>query len=62
MDKNQHVVPSDKQRAVNSDGNFKNKLITRTQKVAIEIACTVAQKEQSEFIFHGKNNSKSIKK
>ena len=60
MDKNKHVVPADKKRATNCEGNFKNTLITRTQTVAIEIACTVAQKEQSEFTFHGKNISTSI--
>ena len=55
MRKNQHVVPAGNQWAVKGEGNNKNTRITQTQKEAIDIAPTIARKEQSELVIHGKN-------
>ncbi|MFT3754099.1 MAG: DUF2188 domain-containing protein [Paludibacter sp.] len=55
MNKNQHVVPNGNNWAVKGEGNSKNTRITQTQKEAIDIARTIARKEQSELIIHGKD-------
>lgn len=55
MKKNQHVVPSDDQWAVRGEGNSRKTRITQTQREAIEIARTIARKEQSELVIHGKD-------
>jgi hypothetical protein len=55
MKKNQHVVPAGNQWAVKGEGNSKNTRITQTQKEAIDIARTIARKEQSELVIHGEN-------
>lgn len=57
MKKNQHVVPSGDQWAVRGEGNSKKTRITQTQKEAIEIARTIARKEQSELVIHRKNGT-----
>ena len=54
MNKNQHVVPNGNNWAVKGEGNSKNTKITQTQKEAIDIARTIARKEQSELVIHGK--------
>jgi uncharacterized protein YdaT len=56
MNKNQHVVPSGNQWAVKGEGNSRNTRITQTQKKAIDIARTIARKEQSELVIHGKDD------
>lgn len=55
MKKNQHVVPNGNNWAVKGEGNNKNARNTQTQKEAIDIARTIARKEQSELVIHGKN-------
>ncbi|MBV5281423.1 MAG: DUF2188 domain-containing protein [Paludibacter sp.] len=55
MNKNQHVVPNGNNWAVKGEGNSKNTRNTQTQKEAINIARTIARKEQSELIIHGKD-------
>jgi len=55
MNKNQHVVPTTDKWAVKGEGNCKNTRITQTQKEAIDIARTIARKEQSELVIHGKD-------
>lgn len=55
MNKNQHVVPNGDKWAVKGEGNSKNTRITQTQKEAIDIARTIARKEQSELVIHGKD-------
>lgn len=55
MKKNQHVVPSGDQWAVRGEGNSRKTRITQTQREAIEIARTIARKEQSELVIHGKD-------
>jgi hypothetical protein len=55
MKKNQHVVPASGKWAVKGEGNSKNTRITQTQQEAINIARTIARKEQSELLIHGKN-------
>ena len=55
MNKNQHVVPNGNNWAVKGEGNSKNTRITQTQKEAINIARTIARKEQSELVIHGKD-------
>lgn len=55
MNKNQHVVPNGNNWAVKGEGNSKNTKITQTQKEAIDIARTIARKEQSELVIHGKD-------
>ncbi|MPM75234.1 hypothetical protein SDC9_122226 [bioreactor metagenome] len=55
MNKNQHVVPNGNNWAVKGEGNGKNTRNTQTQKEAINIARTIARKEQSELIIHGKD-------
>lgn len=55
MKKNQHVVPNGDNWAVKGEGNSKNTRITQTQKEAISIARTIARKEQSELVIHGKD-------
>jgi hypothetical protein len=54
MNKNQHVVPNGNNWAVKGEGNSKNTRITQAQKEAIDIARTIARKEQSELVIHGK--------
>lgn len=54
MNKNQHVLPASNRWAVKGESNNKYTRITQTQKEAIGIARTIAQKEQSELIIHGK--------
>lgn len=54
MKKNQHVVPSGDRWAVRGEGNSRKTRITQTQREAIEIARTIARKEQSELVIHGK--------
>jgi len=55
MNKNQHVVPNGNNWAVKGEGNSKNTRNTQTQKEAINVARTIARKEQSELIIHGKD-------
>ena len=55
MKKNQHVVPASGKWAVKGEGNSKNTRITQTQQEAFNIARTIARKEQSELLIHGKN-------
>ena len=55
MNKNQHVVPNGNNWAVKGEGNSKNTRITQNQQEAIDIARTIARKEQSELIIHGKD-------
>jgi hypothetical protein len=55
MKKNQHVVSISDKWAVKGEGNSKNTTITQTQLEAINIARTIARKEQSELIIHGKD-------
>ena len=55
MNKNQHVVPNGNNWAVKGEGNSKNTKITQTQKEAIDIARTIARKEQPELVIHGKD-------
>ena len=55
MNKNQHVVPNGNNWAVKGEGNSKNTRNTQTQKEAINIARTIARKEQSELVIHGKD-------
>ncbi len=54
MKKNQHVVPASGKWAIKGEGNSKNTKVTQTQREAINIARTIARKEQSELIIHGK--------
>ncbi|SKB89708.1 DUF2188 domain-containing protein [Macellibacteroides fermentans] len=55
MKKNQHVVPSGNQWAVKGEGNSIKTRITQTQSEAIDIARTIARKELSELVIHGKD-------
>lgn len=55
MKKNQHVVPSGDLWAVRGEGNSIKTRITQTQREAIKIARTIARKEQSELVIHGKD-------
>lgn len=55
MGKNQHVVPAGSRWGVKGEGNSKNTKVTRTQEEAIQVARTIARKEQSELLIHGKN-------
>ena len=55
MKNNQHVAPFGDQWIVRSEGNSYNTRITQTQREAIEIARTIARKEQSELVIHGKD-------
>ncbi len=53
--KNVHVVPSQGNWAVKSEGSTKASKITSTQKEAIGIAKRMAKNNQSELLIHGIN-------
>ncbi len=53
--KNQHVVPRDKQWAVQGAGNSKATKIVRTQSEAIKIAREIAINQYAELVVHGTN-------
>ena len=51
----QIVVRTVDQWALRGEGNSRKTRITQTQREAIEIARTIARKEQSELVIHGKD-------
>lgn len=55
MGKNQYVVPKGGLWAVKGEGNTKCTKITNTQSEAINVARTIARKEQSELVILGKD-------
>lgn len=53
--KNQHVVPHKNGWAVKGAGADKASSVHKTQKLAIEKAQSIAQKQKTELLVHGKN-------
>ncbi len=53
--KNVHVVPSDNNWAVRTEGAQRAAKITSTQQEAIEIARKMAKANKSELLVHGEN-------
>ena len=53
--KNQHVVKHPGGWAVRGAGNDQVTRVTQTQSEAIQIARGIAQNQQSELFFHGRN-------
>jgi hypothetical protein len=55
MNKNQHVVSEGERWAVRTEGSAEPFAVFRTQSEAWEKAKSIARKERSEAILHGKN-------
>ncbi|MCP5456225.1 MAG: DUF2188 domain-containing protein [Thermotogae bacterium] len=55
MSKNQHVLPKNEKWVVKSEDNKNYSKTFETQREAIEYAKTIAKKEKSELIIHGKD-------
>ena len=55
MGKNQHVTPHERGWAVTADGAGAPSAIFKTQSEAWEKAKSLARKERSEALLHGKN-------
>ncbi|MGZ5849981.1 MAG: DUF2188 domain-containing protein [Methyloceanibacter sp.] len=55
MGKNQHVTPHERGWAVTADGAEAPSAIFKTQSEAWEKAKSLARKERSEALLHGKN-------
>lgn len=53
--KNQHVVPSDSGWAIKSAGSKKATKVFSTQKDAINAARTIARRQGSELLIHGRD-------
>lgn len=52
---NQHVVPNNGQWQVKRQGAEKATKNLETQKQAIDYACSIAIKQQSELVIHGRD-------
>ena len=55
MPKNVHIVPHDKDWAVEIEGNERATRVVPTQKEAIDIGRDIAIKQKSELNIHGAN-------
>lgn len=55
MKKNVHIVPKDGNWAVRKENSKRVLRVTETQKEAIELGRSHAEKEGSELLIHGKN-------
>lgn len=55
MNKNQHVVSEGERWAVKAEGSAEPFAVFRTQNEAWEKAKSIARKERSEAILHGRN-------
>lgn len=53
--KNQHVVPSDSGWAIRSAGSKKATKVFPTQKEAIKAGQTIARRQGSELLIHGRD-------
>ena len=57
MGRNQHVMPHERGWAVTADGAEAPHAVFKTQTEAWEKAKTLARKERSEALLHGKNGA-----
>lgn len=55
MGKNQHIVPHDGSWAVRGENNSRVTSVHRTQSEAIDAGRSIAQREHSELVIHGRD-------